>query len=57
MSELSNKNMEPEFVEDMKQCDNQEKLRIFTGRRLLNISRLKTLQERRDMIKRLLPKA
>ncbi|MBI5872866.1 MAG: hypothetical protein HZB36_01825 [Candidatus Omnitrophica bacterium] len=46
-----------EFIGDMKQCDNQETLRIFTGRRLLNISRLKTIQERRDMIERLLPKA
>jgi len=44
----------PEFVENMKQCGNQETLRIFTGRRLLNISRLKTIQERRDMINQLL---
>jgi len=47
----------PEFVEDMKLCEDQEKLRIFTGRRLLNISRLKTIQERRDLIEQLLPKA
>jgi len=43
-----------DFIENMKSCDDQETLRIFTGRRLLNISRLKTLQERRDMIKHLL---
>jgi hypothetical protein len=47
----------PEFIEDMKQCEDTETLRIFTGRRLLNISRLKTLQERRDMIEQLLPQA
>jgi hypothetical protein len=47
----------PEFIEDMKQCGDPETLRIFTGRRLLNISRLKTLQERRDLIEQLLPKA
>ena len=45
-----------DFIENMRSCDDQEKLRIFTGRRLLYISRLKTLQERRDEIKRLLPK-
>ncbi|MDD5108991.1 MAG: hypothetical protein PHC29_05745 [Candidatus Omnitrophica bacterium] len=45
----------PEFVENMKQRDDQETLRIFTGRRLLNIARLKTIQERRDMIEHLLP--
>lgn len=45
-----------EFIENMKQCGDQETLRIFTGRRLLNISRLKTIQERRDMIEQLLPK-
>jgi len=47
----------PEFIEDMKQCEDPETLRIFTGRRLLNISRLKTIQERRNMIEQLLPKA
>ncbi len=43
-----------EFIENMKSCNDQETLQIFTGRRLLNISRLKTIQERRDMIERLL---
>ena len=46
-----------EFVENMKSCDDQEKLRIFTGRRLLQISRLRTERERRNEIERLSPKA
>ncbi len=46
-----------DFVENMKFCDDQEKLRIFTGRRLLYISRLRTEKERRNEIKRLLPRA
>ena len=46
-----------DFIENMKSCDNQEKLRIFTGRRLLQISRLRTERERRNEIEHLLPKA
>jgi len=43
-----------DFIENMKSCDDQEKLRIFTGRRLLQISRLKTEKERQAEINRLL---
>jgi len=43
-----------DFIENMKSCDDQEKLRIFTGRRLLYISRLKTEKERQNEIERLL---
>jgi hypothetical protein len=43
-----------DFVEDMKSCTDEEKLKIFNGRRLLQISRLKTDKERRSEIKRLL---
>ncbi len=46
-----------EFIENMKSCDDQETLRIFTGRRLLYISRLRTEKERRNEIERLLPKS
>lgn len=46
-----------DFIENMKSCDDQEKLRIFTGRRLLQISRLRTERERRNEIERLLPRA
>jgi len=45
-----------DFIENMKTCDDQEKLRIFTGRRLLQISRLRTERERRNAIEHLLPK-
>jgi hypothetical protein len=41
----------------MKSCNDEETLKIFTHRRLLQISRLKTEKERWDEIKRLLPKA
>ena len=43
-----------DFIENMKSCDDQEKLRVFTGRRLLQISRLRTEKERRAEINRLL---
>ena len=46
-----------EFVEDMKSCNDEDKLKTFNGRRLLRISRLKTEEERRKEIERLLPKA
>jgi len=46
----------PDFVEDMKSCNDEEKLKIFNGRRLLQISRLKTDKERRAEIEHLLPK-
>jgi hypothetical protein len=46
-----------DFIEDMKSCDDQQKLRIFTGRKLLQISRLRTERERQNEIKRLLSKA
>jgi hypothetical protein len=45
-----------DFIENMQSCDDQEKLKIFTGRRLLQISRLRTEQERQKEIDRLLPK-
>ena len=45
-----------DFIENMRSCDDQEKLRIFTGRRLLQISRLRTERERRNEIERLLPR-
>ena len=47
----------PDFIEDIKSCNDEEKLKIFNGRRLLQISRLKTEKERRNEIERLLPKA
>jgi hypothetical protein len=47
----------PDFIEDMKLCNDQETLKVFNGRRLLKISRLKTEKERRNEIERLLPKA
>ena len=46
-----------DFVENMKTCTDEDKLKIFNGRRLLQISRLKTDKERRNEIERLLPKA
>lgn len=47
----------PNFVENMKSCTDENLLKIFNGRRLLKISRLKTEKERRAEIERLLPKA
>jgi len=46
----------PDFVENMKSCNDEEKLKIFNGRRLLQISRLKTEKERQNEIERLLPR-
>ncbi len=46
----------PDFVENMKSCADEGMLKIFNGRRLLKISRLKTEKERRAEIKHLLPK-
>jgi len=46
----------PDFVENMRSCEDPEVLKIFTGRRLLQISRLKTEKERRAEIEHLLPK-
>jgi len=43
-----------DFIEDMKSCDDRETLKVFTGRRLLQISRLKTKQARKMEIERLL---
>jgi hypothetical protein len=45
-----------DFVESMKSCNDPQMLKTFTGRTLLNISRLETEKERRDEIERLLPK-
>ena len=45
-----------DFVENMKTCTDEDKLKIFNGRRLLKISRLKTEKERRAEIEHLLPK-
>lgn len=42
----------PDFVENMKSCADEGMLKIFNGRRLLKISRLKTEKERRAEIKR-----
>lgn len=50
-------NLPPDFIENMKSCNDEEKLKIFTGRRLLQISRLKTEKERQNEIERLLPRA
>jgi hypothetical protein len=46
----------PDFIEDMQSCTDEKKLKTFNGRRLLRISRLKTENERRNEIERLLPK-
>ena len=46
-----------DFIENMRSCDDQAKLRIFTGRRLLQISRLRTERERRKEIQSLLSSA
>jgi len=34
----------PDFIEDMQSCNDEEKLKIFNGRRLLQISRLQNRQ-------------
>jgi hypothetical protein len=49
-------NLPPDFVETMKSCNDEETLKIFTHRRLLQIARLRTDKERRDAIEHLLPK-
>jgi len=46
--------MPPDFVETMKSCGDEAKLKIFNKRRLLRISRLKTEKERRNELERLL---
>ena len=51
------KTLPPDFVETMKSCADANMLKIFHGRRLLKISRLKTDKERRNAINRLLPTA
>ena len=43
-----------DFVETMKSCTDENMLKIFHGRRLLKISRLKTDKERRNEIESLL---
>ena len=43
-----------DFIENMKSCDDPQMLKTFTGRRLLQISRLKTEKERRNEIENLL---
>jgi len=48
--------MPPDFVETMRSCSDEAKLKIFNKRRLLRISRLQTDKERRNEIERLLPK-
>ena len=50
-------NLPSDFIESMKLCNDEKKLKIFTHRRLLQISRLKTEKERREEIEHLLPKA
>jgi len=50
------KTLPPDFVENMKSCTDESMLKIFHGRRLLKISRLKTEKERRSEIERLLLK-
>ena len=47
-------NLPQDFIENMKLCDDPRKLKIFNGRKLLNISRLKTEKERQNEIERLL---
>jgi len=51
------KTLPQDFVETMKSCTDENMLKIFHGRRLLKISRLKTDKERRNAIEHLLPKA
>jgi len=48
------KTLPPDFVETMKSCTDENMLKIFHGRRLLQISRLKTDKERQNMINQLL---
>lgn len=43
-----------DFIEDMQSCGNQEILKVFNGRKLLKISRLKTEKEREKEIELLL---
>ena len=50
------KTLPPDFVENMRSCTDESMLKIFHGRRLLKISRLKTEKERRNEIERLSPK-
>jgi len=50
-------NLPPDFIKEMKSCDNQEMLRIFTHRRLLEIARFRTKKERQNEIERLLPQS
>jgi hypothetical protein len=45
-----------DFIEAMKSYQDQDKLKIFNGKRLLRISRLKTEKERRSALERLLPR-
>lgn len=47
-------NLHRHFIENMKLCDDPRKLKIFNGRKLLNIYRLKTEKERRARIRRLM---
>ena len=47
-------NLPPDFIKKMKLCDDPRKLKIFNGRRLLNIARLKTEKEQRARIRRLM---
>jgi hypothetical protein len=51
------KTLPPDFVERMKTCTDENMLKVFHGRRLLKISRLKTEKERRAEIQHLMPKA
>ena len=43
-----------DFVETMKSCDDPQMLKTFTGRKLLQISRLKTEKEQKNEINQLL---
>lgn len=47
-------NLPQDFIEDMKSCQDQNKLKVFNGKRLLRISRLKTEKERRNELEHLL---
>ncbi|MFH0762542.1 MAG: hypothetical protein V1925_01475 [Candidatus Omnitrophota bacterium] len=47
-------NLPQDFIEKMKLCDDPRKLKIFNGRELLNIARLKTEKEQRARIGRLM---
>ena len=50
------KTIPPDFVENMESCTDESMLKIFHGRQLLKISRLKTEKERQNAIEHLLPK-